>query len=77
MISTNQQHPFLDPLWRRVAVVVFCAAWSAMEWANGQTTWGTMTAVATIYGAWTLLYKYEVPKPAAETADPETPAAPD
>ncbi|WP_245411750.1 DUF3329 domain-containing protein [Phyllobacterium leguminum] len=53
-------HPFLDPLWRRIALVAFCAAWSIFEWVRGDAFWGTLTAGMAVYGAWIYLWKYKV-----------------
>lgn len=63
MALKRQEHPFLHPLWRRVALVGFCAIWTAWEYYNGDELWSTLTLCLTVYGAWTYLYKYEVPKP--------------
>ncbi len=32
--------PFFKPLWIRVAVVVFPAAWSIFEFVSGEVVWG-------------------------------------
>lgn len=66
-MSSKQQHPFLDPLWRRVVIVAFCAGWSVLEWINQQTGWGMLTAAATVYGVWSLLLTYEAGKSKSET----------
>ncbi len=33
-------HPFFDPLWRRIVVVVICVGWGLFEFASGAITWG-------------------------------------
>ena len=38
----DYEHPFFRPLWRRVAVVVVCVAWSIFEFATGAPFWGTI-----------------------------------
>jgi hypothetical protein len=50
---------FLDPLWRRVALTLACALWSAFEWANGEAFWGMLTGAAAVYAAWTYLINYQ------------------
>lgn len=58
MSQNTSSHPFLDPLWRRIALVGFCAAWSIYEWTSGEAFWGTLTAGMTAYGAWSYLVNY-------------------
>jgi hypothetical protein len=63
---------FLDPLWRRVALVAFCFAWSAWEFWNGASGWGMIVGVMAIYAVWTYLYDYRrarPPSPAAGDGD--------
>jgi len=57
----DQDHPFFRPLWRRVAIVAFCAAWAAFEYYNQQELWGMIALGMTAYGVWTLLWTYKVP----------------
>lgn len=35
-------HPFFDPLWRRIAVVVVCVGWGLFEFASGALPWGML-----------------------------------
>ncbi|MEM7303470.1 MAG: DUF3329 domain-containing protein [Pseudomonadota bacterium] len=35
-------HPFFEPLWRRIAVVVFCIGWGVFEFISGATFWGVL-----------------------------------
>jgi len=63
-----QQSQFLNPLWRRVAIVAFCFIWSAFEFWNGEAFWGVIAGGMGIYGAWMYLYEYnKTPPPAAKT----------
>jgi hypothetical protein len=66
----DAEHPFFRPLWRRIALVAFCALWAAWELWNGQGFWGAMAGGMAAYGAWIFLLNYSPP---AETG----PAAPD
>lgn len=63
----TRRTPFLDPLWRRVALVAFCFVWSAWEFWNGATGWGMIVGAMGVYGAWSYLYDYgrETPQPPA------------
>lgn len=65
-MNHNQDHPFFRPLWRRLAIVAATLGWSAVEWANGQTTWGVLTLGLGIYSVWTFLLTYPKP-PETET----------
>lgn len=49
---------FFKPLWRRVAITSFCAAWAAWEWYNGEQFWGTLALALAAYCAWTFLIKF-------------------
>lgn len=63
MALKSQSHPFLDPLWRRILLVAFCAAWAAWEFRNGDQFWSTVTLGMTAYAAYSYLYAYETAKP--------------
>ncbi|PSJ61061.1 hypothetical protein [Kumtagia ephedrae] len=60
-MTKDTDHPFLRPLWRRVALVVFCAAWAVWEFSNGETFWGTLAAGMAVYGAWIFVISYKAP----------------
>lgn len=45
-------HPFFEPLWRRIAIVVFCLAWAAFEFATGATFWGVLFGGFGLVSAW-------------------------
>lgn len=65
----DQNHSFLRPLWRRIALVAFCAAWSIFEFATGSGFWGTLAGGMAAIGAYQFLITY---KPDADTeADKE------
>ncbi|MBX3598179.1 MAG: hypothetical protein KF874_11485 [Rhizobiaceae bacterium] len=68
-MASNTAHPFLDPLWRRVALVVACAVWTAIEAYHQNTFWATMVGAVTAYGAWAYLYDY---RPSTEDKTPES-----
>lgn len=58
-------NPFFRPLWRRVVLVVFCAAWAAFELWHGQTMWALIFGGLGAYGAWIFLINYK-PGPTEE-----------
>jgi hypothetical protein len=62
------------PLWRRVAVVVFCLVWSAWEWfGNHDQTWGIITLGLAAYSIWTFFINFDKqagPPPGGDGAPP-------
>ena len=62
-------HPFFKPLWRRVALVVFCMAWSVFEFWNSAPFWGVLAGGMGLYAAWMFLWTY---KPPAENPPPDS-----
>jgi len=65
-------HPWLRPLWRRIALIVVCAGWVAFEaWIEPGSFWFWMFVAIAAWGVWELLlsgkYRDAVP------ADPATP----
>ena len=59
----GEDHPFLRPLWRRIALVGFCVAWAIFEVVYGQSFWALIATGMAGYGAWIFLIAY---KPGAE-----------
>jgi hypothetical protein len=66
----DHEHPFFRPLWRRVAVVAVCVAWSIFEFATGAPFWGMIAGGFAAYAVWQFFFLY---KP----ADPDAAAPPD
>ncbi|MCV0395091.1 MAG: DUF3329 domain-containing protein [Rhizobiaceae bacterium] len=58
MSSRDKEHPFFRPLWRRVAIVAFCAAWAVWEVYNREMFWAVIVAAIAGYAAWTFLINY-------------------
>lgn len=50
---------FFQPLWRRVAITVLCALWSAFEWYSGEPLWGMVTAALVFYCYWNFFHTFE------------------
>ena len=67
----DADHPFFRPLWRRIAIVAFCAAWAVWEYSNNQAMWATIAGGMAAYGAWVFLVTYKPP------AEPPSDQAPD
>jgi hypothetical protein len=67
----DSEHPFFRPRWRRIVLVVFCAAWAVFEFWNGQAFWGTLAVGMAAYGAWEFLWNY-APKDAVPSAEKPT-----
>ncbi|MCK7610905.1 hypothetical protein M0H32_01925 [Roseibium sp. CAU 1639] len=55
------EHPWFDPLWRRIVLVAFCAAWTGVEYSFGNTTWVYIMAAITAYAGWAYLVAYKGP----------------
>ncbi|QDG78971.1 hypothetical protein [Labrenzia sp. PHM005] len=64
------EHPWLDPLWRRVLIVLFCAGWTGLEFFNQDQTWGFIIGAITAYAAWGYLVAYKVTN-TDDTKDPD------
>lgn len=55
----DRDAPFFKPLWRRLALVGFCAAWTLWELWNGETFWAVVVGGITVYAVWTFLIDYD------------------
>lgn len=64
------EHPWLDPLWRRIALVVFCGAWTGMEYYLGHSGWAIFVGLVTLYAAWSYLVTYKGPEDETRTTRP-------
>ncbi len=54
------RHPFFNPLWRRVAVVVFTAAWGMVELFWGaELFWAIVFFGLSGVCAWVFLYDWQ------------------
>jgi len=64
----DPDHPFYRPLWRRVLLVGACAAWTGVEFYNGEQTWGMIFLAVTAYTFANLIlfFKPSAPKPPQE-----------
>jgi hypothetical protein len=67
MIDPN--HPFYEPLWRRVLIPAFCFLWAAFEIYAGETMWAVIVGGLGLYATWKLFIEKRKPpvqKPADE-----------
>ena len=55
----DRDHPFFRPLYRRVLVTLFCAAWAAWEVYNGERMWSYIAMGITAYSFWVFLLTYD------------------
>ena len=67
----DTDHPFYRPLWRRVLLVGVCAAWTGVEYYNGEQTWGTIFLVVTAYAFANLILFFKPSNPAATPVEEE------
>ena len=66
-MNKDSSHPWFRPLWRRVAVVLFCFAWAIFEFATGTPFWGVIALGFAGYGIWQFFIIYD----ASEAAGPD------
>ena len=67
----DSEHPFLRPLWRRVALVGFCVAWAAWELWIAEPMWTTIAIGMAVYAAWAFLLNYKGPPAPTQDAPPD------
>ncbi|MDH6231365.1 hypothetical protein M2281_001937 [Mesorhizobium soli] len=60
-LTKDSEHPFFRPLWRRIAVVVVCLAWAALEFVNGASSWGVIALCFAGYAVWQFFLAYSPP----------------
>ena len=56
------EHPWFDPLWRRIVLVCFCAAWVGIEYYFQNMSWVYITLAITAYAFWSYLIAYKGPE---------------
>jgi len=52
MIKGPEPHPWLQPLYRRIAVFVFCIGWVIFEIFQNDLLWLAIAIAAALYAAW-------------------------
>lgn len=68
-MPADTSHPFFKPLWRRVALVLFCGGWSAFEFYMEQGVWGWVTLAIFAYAVWAFLIVYKAPEDGPAPSD--------
>jgi hypothetical protein len=62
--SSDRPYQFFEPLWRRIAVLVFVAAWLAIELIYlREPMWSVIAGAMVAYAVWVFFLKW--PKPPA------------
>ncbi|MCZ7466629.1 hypothetical protein [Rhizobium rhizogenes] len=80
MLNIDTSHPLYRPLWVRLLIVGFCAAWAVIEFVNREFFWGTIVGGIAAYAAYELLVKFkpasvdDAAKGGADKAAPDEPA---
>lgn len=69
MLNIDTSHPLYRPLWVRLLIVGFCAAWAVIEFVNREFFWGTIVAGIGAYAAYELLLKFKPVSPDAAAKD--------
>lgn len=70
MLNIDTSHPLYRPLWVRLLIVGFCAAWAVIEFVNREFFWGTIVGGIAAYAAYELLLKF-IPVSEREAAEAE------
>ena len=66
MAARNEPHPWLFPVYRRVALMVVCVLWLGFEaWVDPGELWFWMAVAMTAYGLWDLFLSGKYARPAA------------
>ena len=55
MLNIDTSHPLYRPLWVRLLIVGFCAAWAVIEFVNREFFWGTIVGGIAAHAALELL----------------------
>lgn len=50
------QTDFFLPLWRRIAVVVSCLGWAALEFSTSGPFWGLIFMALGVYSIWQFFF---------------------
>jgi hypothetical protein len=57
-MTSNQEHPFFRPLWRRIAILVVTGVWSGVEMWHGEQLWVILSLGVFAYSIWTFFITY-------------------
>ncbi|MBB5534368.1 hypothetical protein JNB71_05790 [Rhizobium herbae] len=70
----DPDHPFYRPLWVRLLIVGFCAAWTAFEFWHGENTWGMIFLAVTAYTGCVLIIFFKPKTAVVEETKTDDPA---
>lgn len=56
---TDRDRSFFAPLWRRIAVIVFCFGWAGFELYQGEDMWALMVGAIGAYGVWIFVIRFD------------------
>lgn len=70
----DPDHPFYRRLWVRLLIVGLCAMWTAIEFRQGENTWGMIFLAVTTYTACVLIIFFKPKAEAQVEAKPDEPA---
>lgn len=59
MLSKQLKDPVFNPLWRRLAVVASCGAWTIFDLWQRNIGWAVFFGALTAYTAWHFLVVWE------------------
>ena len=70
MLFIDTSHPIYRPLWVRLLIVGFCAAWAVVEFVNHQIFWATVVGGVAAYSAYVLLIAFKSAQAKPDEATP-------
>jgi len=65
MIDPN--HPFYEPLWRRILIPAICLVWAGIELYSGSIAWAGISGALGLYAAYKLFVDRRPEPPSAST----------
>lgn len=69
----NVRHPFLRPLWRRIALVGFMAGWTGLELWHQNFAWAFLFGALGVFLLWELFIAFDPANYEEEKAEKEKP----
>lgn len=64
MKLVDQQHPFYQPLWRRIAITITIVLWTGFEiFIAGDPLWLVLSSALLVYSIWVFFVTWPKPPP--------------
>ncbi len=60
----DPDHPFYEPLWRRIVIPAVCFVWAGVELYSGSVTWAVISAALGLFAGYKLLVEKREAAPA-------------